>query len=155
MDRIDLETILPVPARQTADVFWNIERWHGIWNPIQQVTVLYDDGRLQEFEMVLVWNDAPITIRTLRIREPNGDIEFFSPNPPGEFSHHTGHWRFSAVDPSRCRVRADREFDVRREPGESGNAYRVRKEKVHAAFRVRLRRILDAFQVHAVHGFND
>lgn len=152
MDRIELDTVLPVPAAQAVDVFWNVQQWQRIWNPIQQVTVLYDDGRLQEFQMELFWNDAPITIRTVRIRGRSGDIEFFSPNPPGEFSHHTGHWRFSAVDATRCRLTAIREFMVRREPDESRDAYRLRKEKVRAAFQARLMRILDAFYVHAVNG---
>jgi hypothetical protein len=153
MDRIELERSLPVPAAKAIDVFWDIERWHRIWKPIQQVAVVYDDGRLQEFEMDLFWHDAPITIRTVRLRGSNGDIEFFSPNPPGEFSHHTGCWRFSTLGPGRCRVSAVRDFIVRRDEDETAGAYHERKEKVRAAFSARLTRILDAFQAHAVQGF--
>jgi hypothetical protein len=153
MHRIELETTLPVPAAQAADVFWDIARWHRIWNPIQRVAVGYDDGTLQEFEMDLFWHDAPITIRTIRLRRADGDIEFFSPNPPGEFSHHIGWWRFSAIGATACRLSAVREFVVRRLPDESGDVYECRKENAAAAFRARLNRILDAFSTHAANGF--
>ena len=153
MERIDLVTTLAVPAADAADVFWDIGRWGRIWNPIQQVAVRYDDGVLQEFEMDLSWRDTPIRIRTIRIRDANGDIEFFSPHPPGEFSHHTGWWRFSAIGPATCELRATREFVVRRQDDEPATAYATRKESASTVLRERLARILDAFQRHAAHGF--
>jgi hypothetical protein len=151
MDRIELETTLPVGAAEAANLFWDIGRWQRVWNPIQQVAVTYDDGRLQEFAMDLHWHGRLITIRTVRLRASNGDIEFFSPNPPGEFGHHTGCWRFAELAPDRCRLSAIREFVVRREAHETVDVYGERREQVRSAFRLRLIRILDAFQTHVAH----
>ena len=146
MERFAIHKSYAAPAAVVRNVFWDVEQWQRIWNPVSRVDVLYDDRQFQEFQMGLLWRGRPITIRTIRMKQPNGDIGFFSPNPPGEFSHHTGSWRFHDEEGrGHCAVVAEREFIVRRLEGESSEDYETRQRPICAAFRERVTRLLDAF----------
>ena len=128
-------------------MFWDIRRWHSIWSPVDAVKVNYDDGRHQEFTMALRWLETDVTIRTLRFMEPQGDISFFSPNPPPEMSSHVGKWGFKAIE-NGCLITILREYKLMRMNFESGDEHSLRATEFKRVFEARLDNLLRAFQRH-------
>ncbi|HJX83892.1 MAG TPA: hypothetical protein VJ723_06080 [Candidatus Angelobacter sp.] len=142
MDYIRAVKVFSASASHVRDLFWNIEEWKRIWAPIRRVVVHYDDQQLQEFEMELSWQDSVICIRTVRIKERNGDIVFFSPSPPGDLSYHAGCWRFADVSKKTCEVVAERWFMLRRLKQETIQNYLHRKQGYQETFQTRVQKIL-------------
>lgn len=142
---IRTEKELPASALTLRELFWDIERWQKIWDPVHKVSVVYDDRQHQEFMMELEWRGERATIRTIRFLTGNGDIEFFSPNPPGEMTDHCGSWQFLDTGEKKCRVVAQRQFRLRRSPDELDSDYSQREAEFATSFCSRLGRILDAF----------
>lgn len=133
-----------------SNLFWDITRWNHIWNPVESVTVFYDDGFNQEFVMS-VWREKKLEkIRTLRFRPSRDCIHFFSPNPPPMMVQHTGNWIFSPVNKVNSIVTANRWYEMKRNQNESFSAFSERCEVFAQNFELRLKRILNVFAEHFV-----
>jgi ribosome-associated toxin RatA of RatAB toxin-antitoxin module len=91
---------LPDVVRRLRD----IRDWPRHLPHVLDIDVRYDDGRYQEFVMVVA-SDAsgePLRIRLIRNCHDR-EIEFFQPEPPAFLDHHGGRWRFREED-GGCRV---------------------------------------------------
>lgn len=131
-----------------ANLFWNIQKWTTIWNPIEKIEILYDDGENQEF-LMQVWRDNVCEqVRTIRTIINNHDIEFFSPKPPPMMDYHVGSWEFKEIDSKVCEVIAKRKYSLKKLSKESDIDYKSRKEIFYKNFQSRLNNILTIFANH-------
>lgn len=64
---------------------------------VQGIEVLYDDGRYQEFLMVVDSDGNEVRVRSVRNCR-DGEIEWFQPVPPKYLANHGGIWRFEPSD---------------------------------------------------------
>lgn len=146
VDRVEVSRRIPAPPEDVAELFWDIEHWQRIWDPISGIAVPYDDGAHQEFRMLVERDGRTEDVRTVRFRE-GGDIVFFSPVPPPMMAVHRGRWAF-APDGGGCVVRAVREYELLRGAAEGAPEFAARRAGFDRAFTERLGRILDGFAAH-------
>ncbi len=76
------------------DAFADIEMWKETLPDVIAVTVLYDDGYHQEFEMTVARPGGPETVRAVRYCVKNKIIDVFQPVPPPLFERMSGTWHF-------------------------------------------------------------
>jgi hypothetical protein len=93
MRRISVKCEIKASRDKIYDLFWDIKRWSSVWNPIEKVSVTFDNGLKQEFLMDVWRNGQCEKIKTIRYKK-NGNIEFHSPTPPPMLSFHSGEWNF-------------------------------------------------------------
>lgn len=146
-DVVRARAVVPASVPQVADLFWDVRGWHRIWNKIDEVAVLFDDGIHQEFRMMVQRDGRAEDVRTVRYRQPNGDVAFFSPAPPPAMTIHTGSWSFRDVS-GGCEVTAVREYRLRPGPQETAAELAASRAAYAQAFTGRLQAILDAFVAH-------
>ncbi|MBB4266505.1 aromatase/cyclase [Roseospira visakhapatnamensis] len=65
--------------------------WPWLLPHCTDVQVIYDDGRYQEFVMVVQVGDVEERIRSVRVLAPDR-IEYFQPAPPPALREHRGRW---------------------------------------------------------------
>lgn len=99
----------PAPVDQALDMFWDIDRWRELWDPIERVEMTYEDPQRQEFVMHVHRGGRLERVRTIRYLRPTS-IEFFSPEPPPMMRRHVGEWQFAADGGSGSVVRAVRHY---------------------------------------------
>lgn len=141
------EAVVAAPRLEVVELFWDIGAWHAIWRGIDDVTVLYDDRVHQEFVMGVERDGRREDVRTIRYLRDDGDIDFFSPEPPPAMSVHCGRWAFLDV-PEGCRVTARRAYVLSRSDDEADGDHAGRRRDYRGRFEVRLQAILDCFVVH-------
>lgn len=144
--------------QNAADLFWDVRAWHEIWSGVDSIDIIYDDGVHQEFTMTVYRGGVKETVRTVRYRRPDGDIEFFTPQCPPGMSQHSGSWTFTDVPgrPDECDIAAIREYTLRR-GDESLDRYEQHCINYQTSFTGRLHAILASFGEHFAHqpGSND
>lgn len=150
LDVVTATALVQAPPEQVAALFWDIDAWHRIWLRIDEVEVRYDDLVHQEFVMAVQRDGRQENVRTVRYRRDDGDIEFFTPQPPPTMDRHRGTWRFTADPdhPGRCRVDAGRAYRLIRDPRHDDDAHRSYRTSYARRFSRRLQAILDCFVEH-------
>jgi hypothetical protein len=142
---IEVTHALPVAPDLVAGCFWDISLWPRIWQGTEAVETLYDDGRHQEFIMVVRRNGAFERVRTIRFRVSDLQIRFFSPEPPPQMDFHHGEWEIEPSSGAGCIVRAKRFYGLKKAPAGGGSA-QADPERFHQDFTVRLGQILGSFE---------
>jgi len=90
---IEVNELLPLPVDKVKSLFWKIREWNKIWNPIQNVEVLYDNKLIQRFIMDVKRDNQIEKIETIRYFEDN-KISFYSIDMPPRLDVHHGYWLF-------------------------------------------------------------
>jgi aromatase len=127
---------LAASPEQALAMFWDLDRWRELWDPIERAELTYQDPCQQEFVMHVERDDQLERVRTVRYRRGTA-IEFFSPDPPPSMRRHTGWWTFEPTTGGGTRVRAIRHYELH--PGHP------QPSLFHDRFRTRLQAILDRF----------
>ena len=153
-DHAGAQAWVRAPRSAVAAVFWDISAWHAIWRKIDDVEVLYDDGVHQEFAMGVQRDGRREDVRTIRYRRSDGDIDFFSPQPPPTMTMHNGAWLFESDPalPGSCRVTAHRHYQLIAAADESRAEFLRRRRNYRQQFEERLQAILDCFVDHFATG---
>jgi hypothetical protein len=146
MDALEVTRAVPAAEEPVRRQFWDFAGWQRIWDRLTTVEVRYDDGAHQEIAMAVERDGRTEYVRTARFMV-DGDIVFFSPDPPPTMSEHRGAWLF-ASSRTGCAVTAKREYILTRRDDETPAAFAQRSREYHDAFRVRLGAILDCFVAH-------
>jgi hypothetical protein len=146
MDHIEVTRVIPSAPDAVRELFWAIGEWTRIWDRLTRIDVGYDDGVHQEVTMTVTRDGRLERVRTARFRV-DGDIAFFSPEPPPAMDSHRGAWAF-APDRAGCRVTARREYCLLpdSEHGSASNA--CHRAEYRARFESRLASILECFARH-------
>lgn len=118
------------------EMFWDMNLWRELWDPIERVEITYQDPYQQEFVMLVERDGCLETVRTVRYRRGRA-IEFFSPDPPPTMRWHTGWWTFEPTAQGGTRVTAIRHYELR--------GTHPQPESFHDSFVARLQAILDRF----------
>ena len=95
---VEQSVIIKAPLARVFDAFADLLKWRRILPDVVDVSMLYEDGRHQEFLMTVERGGQHEQIRGIRYVYPGEKIELFQPNPPPGFKSMTGEWRFRAVD---------------------------------------------------------
>jgi len=127
---------LGAPPGAALEMFWDMDRWREVWDPIERVELTYQDPCQQEFHMLVERDGRPERVRTVRYRRSTS-IEFFSPDPPPSMRRHTGAWTFEPTAGGGSRVTALRHYELHGGHPEPG--------AFHDRFVARLRDILGRF----------
>lgn len=127
---------LCAPPGRALEMFWDLQQWRDLWDPIERVDVTYQDPCQQEFHMHVERDGHVERVRTVRYRRSTA-IEFFSPDPPPSMNRHTGAWVFEPTDGGGTLVTAVRHYELRDDHPQPG--------AFHDRFVARLQDILDRF----------
>ncbi|MGA1840879.1 MAG: hypothetical protein ACMUIU_09660 [bacterium] len=144
IEKIKVDRIFQQPHQKIELCFWDIKGWSGIWNYIEKVSLLYQDGIIQEFVMVVERDGLIENIRTIRFKYGNV-IEFFSPSPPPMMENHSGKWIFEKIDTKKTKVIALREYKLLQKENETTSDYLKRSHQFKLKFQKRLSQILETF----------
>ncbi len=144
---IQVAQFIPAQKDVVFELFWHIQEWQKVWDPVDEVSVLYDDGRHQEFAMQVWRNDVKESVRTIRFALDTDEIIFFSPDPPLGLIHHTGSWSFTEGK-GGTNVIASRQFRLSKKNEEEASDYQFRMDQYADALTQRLGKILESFAVH-------
>jgi hypothetical protein len=98
------------PYSNLFEFIWDIKKWSSFWSPLKEVQVLYDDGFHQEFNLYVSWEGTIATVRTIRFRDNDGNVSFFSPEPPPPTISHYGKWIFLSQCDGSIELIAERNF---------------------------------------------
>ncbi len=112
MHRIESMRKIRAAESDVRHLIWDIKAWSCFWEQIQAVDILYDDGIHQDFIMSLSWQNRDSSIRTVRFRDQNGNIHFFSPQPPSPTTVHRGLWKLVASEDGTTALTAMRWFEM-------------------------------------------
>lgn len=89
---ISVSIFINYDYKELFSTFWDIKKWHNIWNPIDEVLINYDDNLKQDFSMY-VWRDGvKEEVRTVRENINNEVIDFYSIQSPPKLDWHIGRW---------------------------------------------------------------
>lgn len=143
MHKVSATQRMSLPYEELQRLVWDIHEWKNFWSPLEEVHIQYDDGQHQDFEMLVNWQSALARVRTVRFRKSNGDICFFSPQPPPPMAVHQGIWKFSKKDDQYTQLTAVRYFELPFLNNEHLDAYAVRLEKFSLDFSSRLETLLE------------
>ena len=98
------ETLIQASVQTVYERLLNVRDWPSLLPHVEQIDMVYDDGRYQEFYMSVKGTDgSAIKVRSVRKCEP-GEILFFQPQPPVFLKTHNGGWQFSPTESGGCRV---------------------------------------------------
>jgi hypothetical protein len=103
----------PVASTDVVRRLHDVAEWPAYLPHVLEIDLRYDDGRYQEFIMVVASETGgdPLRVRSIRnCRER--EIEFFQPEPPPFLLHHAGVWRFFALDDG-CEVEVTHVWNLR------------------------------------------
>lgn len=137
MRELKVSLMLDAPVSAVAAGFWDISTWQAFWQPVRSVTVTYDDGVHQIFEMNVEWLGEVRTVRTVRFRDRQGTISFFCSTPPSNLLYQRGQWSFEQVS-NGCRITAARTY-IPKLDGQTA------PEAFDAEFQERLNQILQGY----------
>jgi len=100
------------PIEFTYNTYADILRWKDVLKDVRDVSVYYDDGFHQEFDMTVKRDDKEETVHSVRFCYPLHSIEIFQTKPPPHLSRMSGTWNFSAHS-TGTHVQASREFEIK------------------------------------------
>ncbi|MCD6047053.1 MAG: hypothetical protein K0S08_700 [Gammaproteobacteria bacterium] len=148
MIHIKTKRLIYTDAQSVSELFWDIRSWTNIWNPIEKVNMLYEDTYCQEFMMNVVRDNKLEIVRTIRLRQKENCINFFTPIPPPMMTHHHGSWRFVEIERGQCLVEAERHYSMFKGKGETNETFEIRTNHFKEKFHNRLNNILNKFAEH-------
>ena len=102
------------------EAFYNFSHWQKALSDIVSVDVHYDDGKHQEFTMVVKRPEGNETVKGFRFCESNKRIELFQTTPPPLFHKMTGIWDFFA-NGKEVTVMATRDFTINNNATDASN----------------------------------
>lgn len=143
MHTLEATKKIRAPLRDIWQLIWEIKSWAHFWEPVQTVDILYDDGIHQDFIMSLDWQNRDVRIRTVRFRDRDGNIQFFSPEPPSPTIIHQGMWKFLANEDDTTVLTTVRSFELPMVAKESIENYLQRLENLSEGFQARLEKLLE------------
>lgn len=78
---------------QVYKVLYNAKEWPQLLPHCKKITMLYEDGNNQEFEMTVIGSQDKIEVmRSIRQGHANNIIEYFQPSLPPALKRHEGKW---------------------------------------------------------------
>ncbi|MCH9717110.1 MAG: hypothetical protein K0U29_01280 [Gammaproteobacteria bacterium] len=87
------------PPEKVFDVFSDVCHWPEVLPHCNDVKVLYDDGRDQEFIMEVSSTRGAIAMRSIRNCDKDKmTITYFQPSPPDFLDEHRGEWVFRSFN---------------------------------------------------------
>lgn len=105
--------LFKVGRSKAFEALHNLNRWTEFLPHVEGITVIYDDGRYQEFLMeVRSASGSLINVRSVRKCKAPSEITFFQPKPPVFLKHHCGGWRFTTLGDSLTEVKAWHAWDL-------------------------------------------
>ncbi len=100
------------PREVVYGVYADIRRWKDVLTDVRAISIFYDDGRHQEFDMTVKRGDKDETVHSVRFCYPCHSIEIFQTKPPPLLSKMSGIWTFSS-EGEMTSVQAIREFEIK------------------------------------------
>ncbi|BBB90954.1 MAG TPA: SRPBCC family protein [Methylomusa anaerophila] len=86
-------------AGQVYNLLYNVQEWPKLLPHCQKITMLYEDGRNQEFEMTVTGaQDKTEVMRSIRHGYANNIIEYFQPSLPPALQRHEGKWIITGTE---------------------------------------------------------
>lgn len=80
-------------AEQVYNILYNAADWPNLLPHCKNITMLYEDGRNQEFQMTVIGSQDKIEVmRSIRHGYANQIIEYFQPSLPPALKRHEGKW---------------------------------------------------------------
>lgn len=80
-------------AENVFNTLYNAKEWPKLLPHCKKITMLYEDGRNQEFEMTVIGAQDKIEVmRSIRHGHAPNFIEYFQPSLPPALSRHEGKW---------------------------------------------------------------
>jgi hypothetical protein len=144
---LQVQASIDTSSEEMCNAFWDLKKFHKIWDPITQFDILYDDRFHQECLLQVERNHQREQIRIFRFRCENS-ILFFNTQPPPMMHKHQGAWWIRSLSKSTCLVQAEREYTLLQSPDENASEFKRRAEEFQLIFQARLTRLLHCFQLH-------
>lgn len=142
MHKIITKRKIKAPCEKVRRVLWDVKSWSQFWSPLHKVDILYDDGSHQDFAMFLEWQKEDTSIRTVRFLDDQGNITFFSPQPPPPMAVHQGVWQLDLSDGNGTDLTAIRWFKLPYLMKETPGEYQQRIMQFSIGFEERLTNLL-------------
>lgn len=140
---ISLNQKIACKPEKIIGCLWDIQTWTRFWAPLHKAEILYDDGRHQDFTLLLEWQASRVSMRTVRFLTDRGEICFFSPQPPPPLTVHQGVWQCVPDDTGHVILKALRWFRLPLLRQESKLEYESRLNHFCLDFRERLQKLLE------------
>lgn len=110
-----IERIFHCDLASVYAAYWQLKMWPTVLRNIIDVTIDYDDGLHQYFNMIVTDGLKREIVRGVRVGTPFSKLELCQLSPPPGFVLMRGEWLFQPVDSnlgSGTRVSARRLFEV-------------------------------------------
>ena len=143
MHTVEAVKKIKAPCQDVWRLIWEIKSWACFWDPLHAVEVLYDDGFHQDFTMSVTWQNRESRVRTVRFRGGDGEIHFFSPEPPLPTAVHHGVWKLTANQDGTTTLAAMRSFDLPPFEEENFKNYSERLKIFSEGFQRRLGKLVE------------
>ncbi len=102
------------PVGVVYGFYADIRKWKEVMDDVVGVSVFYDDGFHQEFDMTVQRGSGQETVRSVRFCYPCSSIEIFQTKPSPLFTSMSGVWRFLEENGATL-IEATRQFEVKEE----------------------------------------
>ncbi|MDP1609098.1 MAG: SRPBCC family protein [Chlamydiales bacterium] len=106
------QVIIKAPIKAVYGLYADIRQWKEVMDDVIGVSIAYDDGCHQEFDMTVQRGSRQETVHSVRFCYPYSSIEIFQTKPPPLFTKMSGVWRFKEKQGSTL-IEATRQFEVR------------------------------------------
>lgn len=94
---IDVQEIIDTTMTDIMRLFWDIENWNSIWNPILKTKCTFDNNYLQMFSMEVEREGIVESIEGVQIKNDKS-IDFYNTVCPPKLSLHCGKWKFKELN---------------------------------------------------------
>lgn len=135
---IEVVEHIEAPIEDIKQLFWNIEKWNQIWNPIMKTKCSYDNEFIQTFTMEVERNNIIEFIEGVQFLKAQS-IDFYNTKCPPKLAVHCGQWIFEKENGGTY-ITAKRIFQMDEshieEFVEYKNALRDRLSSILACFKV-------------------
>lgn len=110
--KIAKQITIHAPVKRVYDFYADIRKWEEVMDDILSISISYDDGYHQEFDMTVQRGDRQETVHSIRFCYPYSSIELFQTTPPPLFTSMSGIWKFKEENEATY-IEAIRQFEVR------------------------------------------
>jgi ribosome-associated toxin RatA of RatAB toxin-antitoxin module len=107
--------IIECPTEVVYQAMVDMKTWPKLLPHVKAVNVLYNDGRYQEFTMIVDSGTkaGDLTVRSVRLCDQlNLQIDLFQADPPPFLKHHVGGWKFIPLNKTKCEVLLFHEWNL-------------------------------------------
>jgi hypothetical protein len=108
------EIVIDKKRQDVFDAIYYLEEWPSKLAHIKSISILYNDGKFQEFLMTVESSGVDVVeVRSVRrCDKEQFNIRFFQPKPPIYLQHHCGGWSFQALSSASCLVKTWHQWNL-------------------------------------------